>query len=125
MRAYNSTLKASTKPMVRRAWKKSAPKKRVWHDKSYLDLCRGQPCYLLVPGVCWGAGGIDSVVPCHSNQAKHGKGMGIKANDKFTVPGCMACHQYIDQSGAPKAEKFALWDSAYARWASIRDGETA
>ncbi|ARP53655.1 hypothetical protein ALFP_1768 [Alcaligenes faecalis] len=72
-----------------------------------------------------GASGIDSVVPCHSNQAKHGKGMGIKANDKFTVPGCMACHRFIDQSGAPKAEKFALWDSAYARWAPIRDGETA
>ncbi len=131
MRAWNSTLRAggplrTYKPMKATAWKKRAPKKRAGrHDKSMLDACRGQPCFLAIDWVCLGPAGFDTVVPCHSNQARHGKATGRKADDIYTVPGCMACHRFIDQSGAPKELKFSLWDAAYARWAPIRDGGVA
>ncbi|MDP7799253.1 DUF968 domain-containing protein [Acinetobacter baumannii] len=33
----------------------------------------------------------------HSNSGKHGKGKGIKADDKYTIPLCHNCHQWFDQ----------------------------
>ncbi|KJV37864.1 hypothetical protein VH96_14500 [Acinetobacter indicus] len=33
----------------------------------------------------------------HSNSAKHGKGRGIKADDAYTVPLCVGCHQRFDR----------------------------
>lgn len=85
----------------------------------FAGLCRGQPCYLLLPGIH--AHALETVVPCHSNQQQHGKGMGIKALDLYTVPGCAACHRELDQGNRfTRAEKFALWDSAYARWEPVR-----
>lgn len=84
----------------------------------YLALCRGQRCYLQID-VC---SPIETVVPCHSNQLIHGKGVGIKAKDEFTVPGCMRCHAELDQGKRlTKAQKFAAWDSAYVRWAAYRE----
>lgn len=129
MAIWNSTLKPGKplvrkKPMARgRAPKMTAnrkPKARPGHDASMLKACRGEECHLQVPGVCLGAAGRDTVVPCHSNQGAHGKGMGLKADDKHTVPGCMACHAWLDQGTAPKREKFATWDAAYARWEPAR-----
>jgi hypothetical protein len=85
-----------------------------------LRLVRGQPCYLLVPGVI--VHQLATVVPCHSNQGQHGKGMGIKADDEFTVPGCGLCHAEIDQGNRfTREEKFEIWDRAYARWKPVRD----
>lgn len=85
----------------------------------YLAMCRGQPCYLLVPGMA--AHPIDTVVPAHSNQSIHGKGMGMKALDIYTVPGCIHCHAEIDQGMRfTKAEKFSIWDAAYQRWDADR-----
>lgn len=129
----NSTLTRKTplkshKPMARgttrmRQHKRVAdkPKRaaREQQDKHLADLCHGQPCYLLIPGhYCCGP---DTVVPCHSNQIKHGKGKGIKAHHRFTVPGCAACHHELDQGGRfTKEEKFAMWDDAYSRWEPVR-----
>lgn len=33
----------------------------------------------------------------HSNFSKHGKGRGIKADDKYTIPLCHVCHAALDQ----------------------------
>jgi heterodisulfide reductase subunit B len=113
----NSTFKAKqSKPMKRTAWKKKAKKKRDGHDKGMLEACRGQECYLKIPKVCMGLAGISTVVPAHSNQQKHGKGMGLKARDEFTVPACMTCHAWIDQGSADKQVKFGHWDSAFSKW---------
>jgi hypothetical protein len=115
-------MKPSTKPMprgttrMRRVSKTNAKRASGGEDK----LCRGQPCYLVIPGCC--CRDIATVVPCHSNQNRHGKGMGHKADDKFTVPGCRACHSEIDQGKRfTKEEKFSIWDAAYARWEPVRD----
>lgn len=119
-------------PLKRTAWpladrkttlKRSAIKDRakrptVAEGSKYLAACRGESCYLRVLEVCLCS--PETVVPCHSNQAKHGKGMGIKAAHEFTVPGCVACHVWIDQGPAPRARKFAVWDSAFERWEPVR-----
>ena len=34
----------------------------------------------------------------HSNFGIHGKGKGIKADDKYTIPLCVNCHQGLDQN---------------------------
>lgn len=106
--------RGSGKP-IRKVSKTNAKRETTGEDK----LCRGQPCYLAIPGCC--RNDIATVVPAHSNQAKHGKGMGRKAHDVFTVPGCRDCHAEIDQGMRfTKAEKFGIWDDAYARWEPVR-----
>lgn len=82
-------------------------------------LCHGQQCYLRFPGVC--RNDPATVVPAHSNQLKHGKGKGIKADDRMTVPGCFQCHAELDQgSRYTKEQKRLSWDEAYDRWAAYR-----
>ncbi len=109
-------------PLKRTEFKKRAPKKRAGHDATMRNACRDQQCYLAVPDVCLGASGAATVVPCHSNDPKHGKAMGLKAADIFTVPGCMTCHSWLDQGPAAKELKRSTWESAYSRWAGVRDG---
>lgn len=105
--------------LKRTAFKRSTPKKRSGHDKAMLTACKGELCYLRIPGVC--IGGMDTTVPAHSNQAKHGKAMGLKAADQFSVPACFACHAEIDQgSRFTREQKFAFWDAAYEAWEPVR-----
>ncbi|UEC03950.1 nuclease domain-containing protein [Burkholderia vietnamiensis] len=105
------------------AMKRSAKRPTIAEGAKYLDACRGEPCYLRVPGVCRLNPIDDTVVPCHSNQGRHGKAGGMKAKNEFTVPGCMWCHAWIDQNrvGAPKQVKFDAWDRAFEVWKPVRD----
>jgi hypothetical protein len=97
------------------------PKARTGRDQAALDACRGEQCYLRLDGVCLGASGAATVVPAHSNQGIHGKGKGIKAFDRFTVPACRACHFEIDQGKRmDRAPKFLAWDAAYFAWEPVR-----
>lgn len=102
--------------------KRTAKRPTVAEGSKYLAACRGEPCYLRVPGVCRLNPLDDTVVPCHSNQARHGKAGGMKAKNEFTVPGCMWCHAWIDQNwvGTPRLLKFDVWDRAYAAWEPVR-----
>lgn len=34
--------------------------------------------------------------PCHANWGEFGKGMGLKADDDYTIPLCRACHRELD-----------------------------
>ena len=86
----------------------------------YMALCRGQQCYLMLPHVV--IHDPATVVACHSNQSKHGKGMALKAADEFTVPGCYSCHMELDQGRLyTRQQKFDAWDAAYARWKIDRE----
>lgn len=97
------------------------PARVLRRDQAALDACRGECCYLRLSGICLGSVGIDTVVPAHSNQSIHGKGRGIKAHDRYTVPACYACHAVIDSGHQlTRAERFGAWDCAYARWEPIR-----
>ena len=104
---------------IKRSTLKSKPKRvTVAEGSKYLAACRGEDCFAHIVGVCWG--GTESVIPAHSNQSRHGKSMGRKADHIFTVPMCFACHQWTDQGSATREEKFALWDRAYADWEPVR-----
>lgn len=82
--------------------------------RSLLDLCRGQPCYLRMPG-CTGGG--EDTVPCHANWHEFGKGMGIKASDVYVVPGCAHCHRELDQGKAfTREQRHEIWMSAFIHW---------
>jgi len=99
--------------VVRKGMKRSRKRPTVAEGSKYLTACRGEACYLRMRG-CLGGG--ETVVPCHSNQARHGKGIGIKARHEFTVPGCANCHALIDQGPGLREHKFAVWDVAYEEW---------
>ncbi len=72
----------------------------IYRDRKLLDLAHQvTECQLQLPGVCQGhsAHGCE---PAHSNQQRHGKGMGHKAEDIFHVAACHACHASSTRAGA-------------------------
>jgi hypothetical protein len=54
---------------------------------------RNQECTLCFP-VC--NHDKDTTVWCHGNRSEHGKGMGLKAEDRHGCYGCSACHAFYD-----------------------------
>jgi hypothetical protein len=58
------------------------------------DLCRDQPCYIRLPGIC--NGNPETSVPAHLRLSGV-SGMGIKAPDIFVCPGCIECHDAVDR----------------------------
>lgn len=126
---WNSTLSRSTPlqvrtPMKRTSWKRSSRRKHKiegYHDQKIIDACRGEPCYLRVPGVCRRDPKDPTVVDCHGNWADTGKGLGLKAADRFSVPGCGPCHYWLDFGvTASRDEKRAVFFAALAKWEPVR-----
>lgn len=74
------------------------PKTEAHRNAHLLSMARGRYCLLHVPGVC--IGGTETTVACHSNLSIHGKAGARKANDEYHVPGCFACHRWLDQGPA-------------------------
>ncbi|WP_241484911.1 nuclease domain-containing protein [Caballeronia zhejiangensis] len=112
---------AAEKSVARSTFKKKAPKKRPGHNKAMLNACRGQPCYLVYPGICRGAVDAETVVPAHSNEGAHGKGGALKARDEFTIPACWRCHAEHDQGKLfTYEEKVRRWRIGYGEWAPTR-----
>ena len=58
-------------------------------DKQRLELIRSLPC-------CQ-CGASPRSQAAHSNFGIHGKGKGIKADDRYTIPLCHKCHADLDQ----------------------------
>lgn len=104
--------------LANRKPKKSKNSVHSGKDKKMLQTCKGQRCYLQIPHVCKGK--KETVVPCHSNFLMDGKGLGLKAPDEKTVPGCVDCHFWLDQGTAPKEEKELHWKRAYGNWSEDR-----
>jgi len=74
-----------------------------------LEAVRSAPCQH-----CGKADG--TVCAAHSNQSKHGKGIGMKASDAAIAALCASCHYDIDHGiRLSRAERIALWDEAHAR----------
>lgn len=88
-----------------------------FRSRALLDLCYQFDCLLQIPLVCDGGRGE----PCHSNQQIiQGKGMSIKADDCFVVPGCRRCHMALDSgSKLSREEKQDLWNRAYFNYQRI------
>lgn len=81
----------------------------MWRCRRLLDEARHHSCQ--APG----CGGSEGVVAAHSNQGRHGKGLGIKAHDCFVGFMCHWCHVYVDCSSAPIADRTAVWRGAFER----------
>ncbi|WP_033134631.1 DUF968 domain-containing protein [Acinetobacter sp. MN12] len=45
----------------------------------------------------------------HSNFGEHGKGKGIKADDRYTIPLCHSCHSDFDQYKTMGREESKEW----------------
>jgi hypothetical protein len=115
----STTWLKQTAGLVPSPFKKKRPKRRPIAERRFSLACRGEPCYLLIAGAP--AHPLETVVPCHSNQQIHGKGMLIKADDEKTVPGCSWCHHALDQGNwLTKEERRTYWEDAYQRWVPVR-----
>lgn len=104
------------------------PKSKAHRNAHLRDMARGMPCLLRVPGVC--TQDRATVVCCHSNLSIHGKAGARKADDQYSVWGCAACHQWLDQGPAPRAQKAAAFMAAHLaqvlEWRAIAfDGSSA
>ncbi|WP_244828441.1 nuclease domain-containing protein [Caballeronia sp. TF1N1] len=100
----------------RSAIKKRSRKPKAGDDKRMRDACRGEPCFMRLPGIC--KSHPDTTVPAHRNE---GKGMGLKTPDVYTVPACPACHFEYDQGKRFEREhKRGFWNGAYERWNPVR-----
>ena len=51
---------------------------------------------------------------CHANWGQFGKGMGIKADDEYTIPLCYVCHRWLDQYQELDREQAKAW--FMAKW---------
>jgi hypothetical protein len=92
----------------------AVPKAEAYRDPVLLEMARGRPCLLMVPGMC--SHRVDTVAAAHSNLSIHGKGGARKADDCYTAWGCAACHiLWLDQGRAPAAAKEAVFMEAHAR----------
>ena len=81
----------------------------MYRNKKLLELLRQLPCQNC---------GIENgtIVACHSNQSKHGKGMGMKAPDSLVCALCSTCHYELDNGRKlSKEERRHLWDQAYIK----------
>jgi len=75
-------------------------------DKAHLKRVASLPCQLC---------GLEGQTQAsHSNQARHGKGRGIRASDQFTAALCQFCHFKIDQGkDLSRQARMDLWEFAY------------
>lgn len=104
------------------------PKSAAQRNAHLRDMARGMPCLLRVPDVC--TQNRATVVCCHSNLSIHGKAGARKADDQYSVWGCAACHSWLDQGPAPRAQKAAAFMAAHLaqvlEWRAIAfDGSSA
>lgn len=111
MRAFNSTLKASTKPMRRGKPMKSkqssksrsgAAGVKVQHGRKPSRLLRSKSHRQNVVSL----GCLITGRPAQACHVNFGKGMGIKACDSLCFPLCPELHRQHDQGGMPRAERW-------------------
>lgn len=86
----------------------------MYRDKDLLGLAQGEECLLRVHPKCHGTYG-ETTVACHSNELKMGKGKSLKADDCYTVWGCVNCHFWLDFGDASYEAKLEAWEAAYIR----------
>ncbi len=70
------------------------PKHKPFRSKRIRDSARNEDCRLRLPGVCRNR--TDTTVWAHSNLLEHGKGKGMKADDRYGCYACFECHAVLD-----------------------------
>jgi hypothetical protein len=86
---------------------------KPYRNKKLLEAVRQMPCQY-----CGAQDG--TVCAAHSNDSKHGKGMGQKASDACIAALCHRCHSMLDQGkDLSKEERREMWLHAHVntmRW---------
>lgn len=75
----------------------------TYRNRRLLDVAHDAPCCMRIEGIC--QDGLYPSVPAHSNQQRHGRGVGHKSADCFVVAACPACHFWLDAGPASRADK--------------------
>lgn len=79
----------------------------TWQSKKLRELVRDFPCQH-----CGAEDG--TIVACHSNQLRDGKGMGLKTPDYRIAALCYACHTELDNGMLwSRAERIDIWEEAH------------
>ena len=88
----------------------------AYRSRKLLDLAhRVQECQVRIPGVCRGYS-EHGCEPAHSNQQRHGKGVGHKADDCYHAAACHDCHVAIDQGRKlSREDKQHYWRLGFER----------
>jgi hypothetical protein len=89
----------------------SVEKSEPQRNRALLDMARDRPCLLQIDGVC--TGDTATTVACHSNLSIHGKAGARKADDQYSVWGCMACHRWLDQGRGTFLRKESMFMLAH------------
>lgn len=98
--------------------KRKGKRPTVAEGSKYLAACRGEPCYLQIPGLCRLREPDETCVPAHRNE---GKGTGLKVSNELTLPACYYCHTEYDQGRRfTREEKREMWNDAYEEWELVR-----
>lgn len=81
----------------------------MYRNQKLLETVRKSPCQ--------NCGSQDGTVcAAHSNQARDGKGKGIKAHDYRIAALCHRCHHELDQGiRMSRQERIELWEEAHRR----------
>lgn len=79
-----------------------------YRNRKLLDLARDKECQ-----ICGTQDG--TVVSAHSDQARHGKGMGIKSHDCFIAWTCYKCHLALGDGSMTREDRDRLWQRAHER----------
>jgi hypothetical protein len=109
MKAFNSTLNASTKPMKRSPMKRGTKPMKTRGPKMtpIRKSAKGEECTVRLPWVC--NYNPETTVLAHSNALADGKGMGLKAPDTQAAYCCSACHDVVDgRAPRPAALNYEL-----------------
>jgi hypothetical protein len=107
-------LKPSSKPIEKSATKivrSGIFKSRAPKMTPIRRSAKNETCTLRLPGICKPEPG--SVVWAHSNDSRHGKGFGLKADDQYGCYACYWCHRVLDGQ-APRPAGLSEADVARA-----------
>lgn len=87
----------------------------MYPKHQYIRSRQLMAAYRLIP--CQICGAFDGTVcGAHSNQGRHGKGKGIKADDNQAASLCYRCHFAIDQGHSySQSDRVTLWAQAQAK----------
>lgn len=101
------------------------PKTEAKRNPHLLAMAKGKLCLMEIPGIC--NHNPETTVAAHSNWHEHGKSLGRKADDQYTVWACSDCHSYIDQN--PETREIArhwwhkAWERQRAEWDKLTDSK--
>jgi len=81
-------------------------------SSKYTAAAKGQPCQLRFVGVCLDplGQGHETTVFAHN---RHGKGMGIKADDIDGQDSCERCHRFLDEEWPGKISRTVLMEHVH------------